>query len=162
DDFMGPVLWSSDLTIFAKKDPHGLGSHLDMLHDSPNCMGIAHQEANVYWTFDGVSGSISKYDFKQDNGIGNDDHSDGTTYRSVKAQRRRPRGAQSHMVFRPEDKMLYVADSGNHRVAKLDTTSGKQGAPLPTKEPQAVYRSWDDAPIVDVVPAGGPLQVPSG
>jgi hypothetical protein len=42
NDFMGVTLWSSDLTIFAKKDPIGLGSHLDMLHESPNCMGVAH------------------------------------------------------------------------------------------------------------------------
>lgn len=162
DDFMGPALWSSDLSIFAKKDPNGLGSHLDMLHNSPNCMGIAHQEANVYWTFDGLYGSLSKYDFKKDNGIGNDDHSDGTTYQFILGQVKYAKGVPSHVVYRPEDKMLYVADSGNGRVAKLDTTSGKAGKLLPKSEPQGTYREMTGATIVDVVPSGGALQVPSG
>ncbi|MGH1487653.1 MAG: hypothetical protein ACRBCI_15670 [Cellvibrionaceae bacterium] len=33
-----------------------LGSHLDMLHESPMCMGIAWQKQNVYWVFDGCGG----------------------------------------------------------------------------------------------------------
>lgn len=162
NDFMGPTLWSSDLSIFAEKNPNGLGSHLDMLHNSPNCMGIAHQEANVYWTFDGLSGSISKYDFLLDDGIGNDDHGDGTTFRYVKGAVKYAAGVPSHLLFRAEDKMLYVADSGNGRVAKLDTTSGTLGKFLPKMEPQGTHRQMNDATIVDVVAAGGALKVPSG
>jgi hypothetical protein len=84
EDFMGPVLWSSDLEIFAKKDPAGLGSHLDMLHNSPLCMGIAHETANVYWTMSGKSNAIVKYDFGVDHNVGMDDHSDGASLEYVR------------------------------------------------------------------------------
>ena len=40
--FTGPSLWSSDLSVFAMPSG-GNGSHLDMLHQSPNSMGIAHE-----------------------------------------------------------------------------------------------------------------------
>lgn len=39
-EFTGPALWSSDPLIFAQPSG-GNGSHLDMLHESPHCMGIA-------------------------------------------------------------------------------------------------------------------------
>jgi len=51
--FMGPTLWTADLDWFAESNPAAveylselfgfhvdLGSHLDMLHESPFCMGI--------------------------------------------------------------------------------------------------------------------------
>ena len=46
DNYMGPTLWLADLDIFAKvnQDYPGNGkegSHIDMLHESPLCMGIA-------------------------------------------------------------------------------------------------------------------------
>ncbi len=161
-DFMGPVLWSSDLSIFAKKDPAGLGSHLDMLHNSPLCMGIAHESANIYWTISGKSNAIVKYDFGQDHNIGQDDHSDGASLEYVRGQVKYVPGVPSHLFYREADAMLYVADTGNGRVAKLDTASGTRGAKLATKEPQkgGHYR-MDGATFVDVVPAGV-LGVPSG
>lgn len=84
-DFMGPALWSAapefygesnDTAIdylakeICKDEPEekkqeciaetkkwlDLGSHLDMLHESPNCMGVAWERANVYWVFDGCGG----------------------------------------------------------------------------------------------------------
>ena len=33
-------------------------------------------------------------------------------------------GVPSHMAYRSSDRVLYLADSGNGRIAKLDTTSG--------------------------------------
>ena len=41
--FTGPALWSSDPLIYAKPSG-GNGSHLDMLHESPYCMGICSEE----------------------------------------------------------------------------------------------------------------------
>ena len=38
--------------------------------------GIAHDAANVYWIVDGMHGNIIAYDFVEDHGPGNDDHSD--------------------------------------------------------------------------------------
>ena len=61
DDFMGPTLWPSDLDIYGESNPEAveylsrlfgthvdLGSHLDMLHQTPLCVGIAWQGENVY------------------------------------------------------------------------------------------------------------------
>ena len=53
--FMGPGLWRSDLNIFATVFQNDwlngfpLGSHIDMLHQSPFAMGIASDSAKVYW-----------------------------------------------------------------------------------------------------------------
>lgn len=162
NDFMGPVLWTSDLAVFAKKDPSGLGSHLDMLHNSPLCMGIAHESANIYWTISGKSNAIVKYDFGRDHNVGQDDHSDGASLEYVRGQLKYAPGIPSHLFFRNADAMLYIADAGNARVAKLDTKSGTRGNKLATKEPQlgGHYR-MDGAVVVDVVPPGV-LKAPSG
>lgn len=159
---MGPVLWSSDLEIYAKKDPIGLGSHLDMLHNSPLCMGIAWEQGNVYWTINGRDNSVVKYDFGADHNIGMDDHSDGASLEYVRGLIKRTEGVPSHLVFRSADSMLYIADTGNGRIAKLDTTSGVKGVRLPTKERQTGghYR-MNEAVLTDVVPAGA-LTAPSG
>ncbi len=163
NDFMGPALWSSDLSVFAMFNPNGLGSHLDMLHCSPLCMGIAHQEDNVYWAFDGLHEAIVNYDFAQDDGIGNDDHSDGEAYRYVEGEVGYVEGVPSHVFYRAKDAMLYIADTGNARIARLDTTSGEPGARLTAFEPMEEYRRIDDAVIEDVVPASSELlEAPSG
>lgn len=163
NDFMGPALWSSDLSIFARVDPNGLGSHLDMLHCSPLCMGIAHEEANVYWTFSGLSGAITKYDFMTDNGIGNDDHSDGTAFQYVTGEVAYQPGVPSHLTYDADDGMLYIADTGNARIAQLDTTSGTVGAPLPALEPMIAFNLVEGATLTDVVPASsGLVERPSG
>ena len=162
-DFMGPALWSSDLTIFAIKDPFGLGSHLDMLHNTPLCMGSAHENANIHWNFGGLANAIYKNDFKRDHGIGQDDHNDGESFEYVRGEVSYVAGVPSHLVFRAEDKMLYIADTGNGRIAKLDTTSGTRGVRLPVKEPQKVHYRIDGAVLSDVVAAStGLLQQPSG
>src|SRR5690606_3474583 len=103
NDFMGPTLWSADLDIYAQTNPAAvdflgfdLGSHLDMLHESPLCMGIAWVSDNVYFTFDGLTGSISRYDFVEDHGAGFDDHSDGIVERFVDAGVSRVEGVPSH------------------------------------------------------------------
>jgi DNA-binding beta-propeller fold protein YncE len=162
NDFMGPTLWSSDLSIFAERDPNGLGSHLDMLHNSPLCVGIAHESANVYWTFAGRTNSIVKYDFGVDDHIGEDDHSDGRSWRYGRGAFKYEPGVPSHLAFDPTDAMLYIADTGNGRIAKLDTTTGAVGNKLATKEPNELYVEMVDATITDVVPPGGELQKPSG
>jgi DNA-binding beta-propeller fold protein YncE len=162
EDFMGPALWSSDLEVFAVKDPIGLGSHLDMLHNSPLCMGVAHERDNVYWTTNGRDNSIIRYDFAADHNIGLDDHTDGASLEFVRGLIKYAPGIPSHMVYRAEDAMLYFADTGNGRVVKLDTASGVRGLKLPTKERQVGghYR-MNDAVLTDVVPPGV-LTAPSG
>jgi DNA-binding beta-propeller fold protein YncE len=160
--FMGPALMSLDLAIFAKRTPNGLGSHLDMLHESPNCKGIAHVEANVYWVFNGYDGALDLYDFRADHGPGNDDHSDGTVYRYASGQVKGVDGVASHIFYDASDKFLYVADTGNQRVVRLDTQSGTRGGAIPRVleklQDQAIF---EGAKLEEVVPAGT-LTSPSG
>ncbi len=161
-DFMGPTLWSSDLAVFAKKNPAGLGSHLDMLHNSPLCTGIAHESANIYWTTNGVKNSIVKYDFAVDHDIGMDDHSDGSSLEYVAGELKYAPGIPGHMAFRAADAMLFVADPGNGRVVKLDTKSGTRSTKLATKEPQkGGHYKMVDAVLTEVIPKGV-LTTPSG
>ncbi len=159
-DFMGPALWSSDLAIFALKNPAGLGSHLDMLHNSPLCMGIAHETANVYWTSNGLTGGIQRYDFAVDHDVGMDDHADGASLEYVRGTLKYVEGVPGHMVYRAADASLYVADTGNGRIGRLDTKSGVRGTKLATKEPQrGGHYLMDGATFTDVVTG---LDAPSG
>jgi hypothetical protein len=167
--FMGPTLWSSDREIFGFSNPEAveelseefgfyvdLGSHLDMLHESPNCMGIAWEEANVYWVFDGWHGSINRYDFQEDHGVGYDDHSDGIIGRWVEGEVDRVAGIVSHLVLDHETGLLYIADTGNNRIAVLDTKTGQRGDSLPTMEFGTDHHEWVNASLTTLV-EGEPL-----
>ncbi len=146
DDFMGPVLWSTDLTIFGEQNPHGLGAHLDMQHESPDCVGIAWEQANVYWVFDGYHSAIVRYDFQADHGIGNDDHSDGIVYQLSEPTVTRVDNAPGHMMIDPSTGILYIADTGGGRVLWLDTASGSQGQDIRQVQEQIqTYAYWDNA-----------------
>ncbi len=162
NDFMGPALWSSDPTIFAKMNPNGLGSHLDMLHEAPNCMGIAHAADNIYWTFGGLNNDIVMHDFQKDDGIGNDDHSDGKAIHYTVDVKAVP-GVPSHLFFHASDSALYIADTGHGRVAKLDTRTGAFTRNVRAKEPMRICAQYDGASLQDVVPAASnQLTLPSG
>ncbi len=160
-NFMGPTLWSSDLAIFAVHDANN-GSHMDMLHATPLCMGIAHERDNVYWTFNGHVGAIDRYDFNADHGPGMHDHSDGSVSRYVQGQVTRVPGVPSHMEFRKQDGQLYIADTGNGRVVKLDTQSGTPSGNLtPVYEPLADASNIQGAVLTEFL-APGLLEQPSG
>ena len=124
--FMGPSLWPSDMDVYGFSNPqavrslgYDLGSHLDMLHESPFCMGIAWEKDNVYWVFEGVTSSLMRADFQEDHGVGYDDHSDGIMMRYAEGNVRRVPNVPSHLVF--EDGLLYIADTGNGRLGVLNT-----------------------------------------
>ena len=145
NDFMGPVLWSADLDIFAEEDPNGLGSHLDMLHQSPLCVGIAWERDNVYWVFDGYHDEIVRYDFQEDHDVGNDDHSDGIVYRITEPSVTRVANTPGHMMNDPASGLLYVADTGGGRILRLDPASGERGQDLNARnEPLEDYAEWDN------------------
>jgi DNA-binding beta-propeller fold protein YncE len=160
-NFMGPAVFSADPAIFAtQNETTMLGSHLDMLHASPFCMGITHEKDHVYWAFDGMNGAIVRYDFKQFHPPGEDDHSDGVIDFYVTGQVERAAGTPSNLAFDPADAQLYVADTGHGRVVKLDTRSGAPGGKLASLEP-SIPTEIVGAKLGEFVPPGT-LSAPSG
>ena len=124
--FTGPVLWDSDTSVYARANQNGplLGSHLDMIHQTPYGEGIASAGENVYWVFDGFHNAIVKYDFVQPHIVGGDNHSDGKVWRHSEVVVQRSPGLSSHMEFDPASGWLYIADTGNERIIKMDPNSG--------------------------------------
>ncbi|MFN0276519.1 MAG: T9SS type A sorting domain-containing protein [Chitinophagales bacterium] len=136
--FTGPTLWSSDMDIYAEPSG-GNGSHLDMLHQSPYTMGIAADHANAFWAFCDWHGHIHYYDFKEDHGPGNSDHSDGVCnkYEDFDIEMIN-KDLPCHMVLDENKQWLYLIDAGNGRIIKLDTKTGSvTGDWTPTNEPLA-------------------------
>jgi hypothetical protein len=162
NDFMGPALFSSDLDVFATQNEEtGLGSHLDMLHSTTFCKGIAHVEGNVYFSFNGEKGSLDRYDFANDHGPGWDDHSDGHVFRYVEGFLAGVDDVSSHLDYDAESKLLYVADTGNRRVLTLDTTSGVEGDTFPGLEVVATRTEVLDAEL-ELFVGEDVLEQPSG
>jgi hypothetical protein len=161
--FMGPALFTTDLTIFAKRTPEGRGSHYDMLHSTPFCRGIAHVEANAYWVFNAFDGSLDRYDFAADHGPGADDHADGHIRRYAAGEvKGGDDGTPSHVFYDREDRFLYVADTGHGRIVRLDTTSGTPGTPLPRPNEPLAESAMMEGTHVEVVVPPGALKKPVG
>lgn len=164
DDFMGPALWPADLDIFAKVGqefpPNGQeGSHLDMLHQSPLCMGIAHEAGNAFWAFDGMNGNIVRYDFQSDHGPGGSDHTDGVITRYKDVTVTRLGNIPGHMELDHATGMLYIADTGAGRLLRLDTASGTNTGKLIGDWDGAEYTGVEGA---DVKVLAEGLDEPSG
>jgi len=125
NNFMGPALWPSSLSHFAIENQNTgnglLGSHIDMLHESPYGVGIAHDYDNVYWYNDGYYGELVRYDFQEDHDTGEHDHSDGVVRRYSDVQLTHSYGTPSHMVMDKSNGMLYIADAGANRVVWVNT-----------------------------------------
>jgi hypothetical protein len=161
-DFNGPVLWSSSPSIFAIQPPGMNGSHLDMLHATPFCMGIEHERDNVYWAFNGQIGALDRYDFHEPHQPGGEDHSDGEAWRWALGEVTRFPGVPSHLAIDPEKRFLYVVDTGGARVIRVDLESGTEGELMGTDDVQLPYITRiDGAAIVELV-ATGVLERPSG
>jgi DNA-binding beta-propeller fold protein YncE len=124
--FMGSTFWSSDVNVF----DGGMASHYGMLHNSPLAVGIAWDHDNVFWVFDGTHRSLSRYDFHAGHPLGGTDHSNGEVARFVEGKVARVAGVMSHLKVDHDTHRLYVADTGNNRIAVLDTTTGTRGAAI--------------------------------
>lgn len=158
---MGPTLFSADPAIFGLATPDGRGSHIDMLHYSPYCMGMAHERANVYWTFDRYHGALTQYDFNHPHAPGGDDHSDGVIRVYAEGQMRGVGGVPSHLAFDSRSSKLYAADTGNGRIVALDTRSGTLGAQVTDSLEPSTPRIVNNATLSVLVPPGTVGQ-PSG
>ncbi len=155
--FMGPGLWLSDTSIFTRVFQNNwmtgfpLGSHIDMLHQSPFGMGIAHDSAKIYWVFDGYNGNICKYDFVTDHDPGHDDHSAGKIWRYVDVKVSRVVSVPSHMVMDKSTGWLYFVDGGSKMIKRLNTktgnVTGNLTVPSTAQEPLAGYYKVQNATL---------------
>ena len=127
--FMGPTLWSSDTAVFASRyqsDDRFLASHLDMLHQSPYDLGIAHDSANIYWLSDAKYLGISRYDFRDPHEVGGTDHRDGIIRRYVETSiTPGQRATPAHIALDRQTGYLYYIDPGKGDVHCLDTKTGR-------------------------------------
>ncbi len=123
NNFMGPTLWPSSLDHYAVENQNNnlLGSHIDMNHESPYGVGIAHDEDNVYWYNDGHYGELVRYDFAEDHDTGYDDHSDAIVNRYSDIQLGHVLGVPGHMELDHDTGILYIADPGANRVLWVNT-----------------------------------------
>jgi hypothetical protein len=159
-DYMGPALFSSDRSIWTHQPPGKNGSHLDMLHETPLCMGIGWERDNVYWVANGQIGSIDRYDFATPHEVGGEDHSNGMLARYAIGALSRVPGIPGHVVF--HEGLVYAADTGHGRIVALDPTTGTMvGLPAPIFEPLALAEQYDGSTLTEVVPPGLLVQ-PSG
>jgi hypothetical protein len=163
NNFMGPVLWSTDLMIHCSvnqtQQPQGLnGSHLDMLHQSPLCMGMAHQESHVFFVADGHNGHIVRYDFQEPHVPGGHDHSDGRVSRYEELTFNRVADIPSHMKVVGDE--LYYIDTGNGALKVADiSTGGVGGSLLPLNEPLELFNRIVDVTQRELITG---LDTPSG
>jgi len=125
NNFMGPTLWPSSLNHFAVENQNNgnglLGSHIDMNHESPYGVGIAHDYDNVYWYNDGYYGQLVRYDFQADHDTGEDYHSDSIVRRYSDIQLTHALGIPGHMILDKGSGILYIADAGANRVLWVNT-----------------------------------------
>merc|ERR1711871_711650 len=97
--------------------------HADMLHESPNAPGIAHDPetssayGTVFWAIDGRSGHLVRYDFQQPHGAGLMDHSIAAVRRYPEVELARgPPGRHHGMAIDGPTRRLYVANPGGGSV----------------------------------------------
>ena len=164
--FSGCTLWDSDTSVYARINQNGplLGSHWDMVHQSPFSVGIAAETENIYWLFDGYHSTVAKYNFQEphpDHEHGGEDHSDGVVYRYDEIEIERVNGLSSHMVLDNENGHLYICDTGNQRIIKMNTNTGSINYSLtPYGENIEGYYSMIGAQYETIIDSG--LVLPTG
>ncbi len=157
--FMGPTMWPSDPDLF----DGGHGSHLDMLHNSPNGVGVAAAGGNDYWIYDGYHGSLTLYKFNDDHGMGGSDHTDGEVYRYLDGELGYEEDVASHIVLDLDSGLLYAADTANNQIIVLDTESGEKGRRISPDYDGATQNQYTDADSWTLIEGEDfDLEAPSG
>jgi hypothetical protein len=160
--YAGPALWSSSPAIFGvEPEPGQNGTHLDMLHETPYCMGIAHEAGNAFWVFNGDAGSLDRVDFHAPHQIGGEDHADGEVHRYVAGELLREPEVPSHLAYDDERGLVYAADTGHGRIVSVDPSSATPGGEIDVWEQLQASGEMTGATLRELVPPGA-LQKPSG
>jgi hypothetical protein len=161
--YAGPALWSSDPAIFGVKPlPTQNGTHIDMLHETPYCMGLTHESGNAFWAFNGLAGSLDRVDFHAPHAVGGEDHDDGEVHRYIAGQLLREPEVPSHIVYDRQRKLVYVADTGHGRVLSVDPSTSVAGGDIAVYEKLEGGSGFMDGASVKTLVPPGVLQKPSG
>ncbi len=144
--YSGPALWSSDLSIYAIPNG-GNGSHIDMVHQSPYCMGVASDTLNKFWVFDGYHGNIISYDFVKPHLPGGSDHSSAVVHRYTEATVKMTSDIPSHVILDHKTGWLYVAVTAEKKIYRLNTKTGTKYQDLTpySLEPLTEYSEYRGA-----------------
>mmetsp|Transcript_26644 Transcript_26644/g.59196 ORF Transcript_26644/g.59196 Transcript_26644/m.59196 type:complete len:1094 (-) Transcript_26644:98-3379(-) len=144
--FMGPTLYDTDPDPAKGNLVNRLGEpcnsaeqctflHADMLHESPSCIGIAHDPevdtayGTVYWAFDSTGdrkdGQLVRFDFQQPHGPGSMDHSVAAIrrYPEVKLHKAED-GVHAGMVVHPTRREIFISNPGDGTILAVDADSG--------------------------------------
>ncbi len=143
--FIGPALWTGDEDIyFTDNLPFSWsnGSHLDMVHATQYCMGMAWERDQVYWVLNGSVGSIDRYDFVAPHSPGHFYHDDALITRYLWPDVEFARVADVPSNLEIVDGTLYIADTGNARIAAMPLVG--------TPEPSGTFRSYEGI-LADIV-----------
>eukprot|EP00873_Tetraselmis_striata_P011821 jgi/Tetstr1/432085/TSEL_021556.t1 len=152
--FMGPTLYNASTALLVRADGTSCAdvddftddepcfvAHTDMLHESPLCVGVAHDPegitpfGNVYWAiavrgeptsenYDELDLTLLRYDFEEPHGVGVLDHSRANVRRYHDVSVRRVPGVPSAVAVDPTSDVLFINDAGNGRVLAVDRSTG--------------------------------------
>jgi hypothetical protein len=164
--FMGPTLWPGARSKF-RPTLRLQSIHLDMLHHSPHSLGIAagaDEARREYWVFNGTEGSIDRYFFNEPHKPGENNHADGLAFRYATGELAPQPNVPSHLALDRATGDLYIADTGNSRVARLKTSPSTDGARMinmggPLEGP---LHLMPDTTVEEVIPERAGLRAPSG
>ena len=104
---------------------------------------------------------VSWYDFQGDHGPGNADHDDGMVRRYAEVEVKRESDVASHLVLDKETGWLYIVDTGNKRILKMNTKSGVKNRDLSLINEQLAEHSEYTGVEWKVFKSSG-LQKPAG
>lgn len=123
--------------------------HSDMLHEAPNCMGMAYDvsavtsdsllttpngdnihswnrtrvSGNTVWYMDGLRGNLMRFDMDELHVTHVIDHQRANIRRYLDVPLRRREGVPGHMVVDDAAQHLYISDTGNSRILRVKTSS---------------------------------------
>jgi len=161
NDFMGPVMWPGKEARYTSGSVSN--EHYDMLHQTPNCMGIAGGGVHTFYCFNGLAGTLDWYDFKVPHEPGGTDHTDGHKRRYVEVKLTRVSGVPSNIAVDHATGVVYIADSGGGRVLKVDVSKAVEGASISKWSNDGVMYAMSGAKVTVLADAqSSPVQTPSG
>jgi hypothetical protein len=172
NNYMGPALWPGSYSEFEKhkcnamftpRCPDAANVHLDMLHNSPLCMGIAAAGGNTFYVFSGFVGEIDFYDFGEPHVSGGTYHGDGKKKRFAGIGVKRVGKVPGHLYYDWDTGWLYIADTGNSRIIRMDTNTGSKSGMFPTYPDEVWMDTIVGATVEEIVPKSAQLVFePSG